>query len=279
MPGVTGDIGCSIDFYPTILDAAKVPQKADPQIDGISLLPLSNRAELKPREIYWHYPHYANQGSRPGGAIRRGDYKLIRHYEDGRLELYDVKRDISENRNLVAEQPAVVQELARSLASWQEQVGAKMPMPNPDYKPNPQDKDGLITMHARTALVTGSQLRFEPLPHKNTLGFWTNKDDLAAFDFTVEKPGAFTVEVLQGCGKGNGGAEVELLLSGPGIDRPTPLLNFTVKDTGGFQNFEAREVGAIKLDKAGRHTLLVVPKTKPGVAVMDLRQIILKPVQ
>jgi hypothetical protein len=145
-----------------------------------------------------------------------------------------------------------------------------MPTPSPDYKPNPPNKDGVITLPARTALVSGVQLRFEPLPHKNTLGFWTNKDDYATFDFTVENPGTFAVEVLQGCGKGSGGAEVELAV---GDEKVT----FTVKDTGGFQNFEARAVGTLKLEKAGRHALTVKAKTKPGVAVMDLRQIVLKP--
>src|SRR5262249_43317329 len=150
------------------------------------------------------------------------------------------------------------------------QVGAKMPTPNPDYKPNPPSKDGVITMHARTALVKGVQLRYEPLPHKDTLGFWTNKDDYATFDFTVEKAGTFTVEVLQGCGAKSGGAEVELAVG-------DEKLTFTVKDTGGFQNFEAREVGSLKIEKTGLHTLTVKAKTKPGVAVMDLRQIVLKP--
>ena len=54
-------------------------------------------------------------------------------------------------------------------------------------------------------------------------------------------------------------------------------LTFTVKDTGGFQNFEAREVGTVKLEKPGRYTLAVKAKTKPGAAVMDLRQVVLKP--
>jgi len=74
---------------------------------------------------------------------------------------------------------------------------------------------------------------------------------------------------LQGCGKGSGGAEVELAVG----DRK---VTFTVKDTGGFQAFEAREVGTLKLDAPGRHTLTVKAKTKPGVAVMDLRQVVLK---
>jgi arylsulfatase A len=118
--------------------------------------------------------------------------------------------------------------------------------------------------------VHGVQLRFEPLPHKNTLGFWTMKDDWAEFPFTVEKPGAFAVEVLQGCGKGSGGAEVELATA-------SEKLAFTVKDTGGFQAFEARKVGSLKFDTPGRYALSVKARTKPGPAVMDLRQIVLTP--
>jgi arylsulfatase A-like enzyme len=268
-PGtVTDQVACSIDFYDTILEATGA--KAESKRDGVSLLPVFRGEKLAERAIYWHYPHYSNQGGKPGGAVRRGDYKLIEHYEDGRRELFDVKRDISESRNLILEKPTIADELAASLDAWRKEAGAKMPVPNPDYRPNPPNKDGVITMHARTALVTGVQLRFEPLPHKNTLGFWTNKDDFATFEFTAEKPGTFTVEVLQGCGKGSGGAEVELAVG-------DEKLTFTVKDTGGFQNFEAREVGTLKIEKAGRHTLTVRAKTKPHVAVMDLRQIVLKP--
>src|SRR5207245_996842 len=99
-----------------------------------------------------------NQGSRPGGAVRSGDYKLIEFYEDGRRELFDVKKDISESRNLAVEKPEIVKELAAKLDAWRKDVGAKMPVPNPDYKPNPPNKDGTITMHARTALVSGVML-------------------------------------------------------------------------------------------------------------------------
>jgi hypothetical protein len=134
-------------------------------------------------------------------------------------------------------------------------------------------------MHARTALVYGTQLRFEPLPHKNTLGFWTRPDDYATFDFTVAKPGTFTVEILQGCGKASGGSEVMISLGEPGGAATGGSVTFTVKETGGFQNFEAREVGTLKVEKPGRYTQTVKPKSKPGPAVMDLRQIVLKPVK
>jgi arylsulfatase A len=265
---VTDQVACSIDFFPTILELCGI--KSAGKFDGMSLLPIFKGEKLADRAIYWHYPHYANQGGRSGGAVRRGDYKLIEFYEDDRRELFDVKKDISESRNLIIEKPGIVKELSEMLDSWRKEVGARMPTPNPNYKPNPQAKDATITMHARSAQVSGVMLRYEPLPHKDTLGFWVNKDDYATFDFTVEKPGTFTVEVLQGCGAKSGGSEVELAVG-------EEKLVFRVKETGGFQNFEAREVGTLKLEKPGRYTLTVRAKTKPGGAVMDLRQIVLKP--
>jgi arylsulfatase A-like enzyme len=273
-PGtVTDQVACSIDFFPTILEAAGVsrdPEGSENKIDGISLRPVFEGKELRRSTLFWHYPHYANQGGKPGGAVRLNEYKLVEFYEDGRRELFNLKKDPSESRNLAAEEKELTENMAWLLSQFRKKVGARMPTPNPEYVPNPPAKDGTITLPARTASVHGVMLRYEPLPHKNTLGFWVNKDDFASFEFTVEKPGAFTVEVLQGCGKGSGGAEVELAVGDQKV-------TFTVKDTGGFQNFEARDVGTLKLDKPGRHTLTVKAKTKPGVAVMDLRQIVLKP--
>ncbi len=274
-PGtVTSEVACSIDLFDTILEATARGTKDQPDAvgtrDGRSLVPIFGGEKMKERPIFWHYPHYANQGSRPGGAVRRGNWKLIEYYEDGRRELFDLSKDLSESRNLIAQKSDVATELAAELDKWRKEVGAQMPTPNPDYKPNPPNKDGVITLHARTALVTGPMLRYEPLPHKTTLGFWVNKDDYASFDFTTEGRGTFAVEVLQGCGKGSGGAEVELAVG-------DSKLTFAVKDTGGFQAFEARDVGTLKVEKAGRHSLTVKAKTKPGGAVMDLRQIVLKP--
>lgn len=267
-PGTVVDqVAGSIDLFPTLCEAAGLK---DAKADGVSLRSSFTGKGLGDRALYWHYPHYSNQGGKPCGAVRSGDYKLIEFYEDGRRELFDVRKDLFESRNLIADKPAVAKELAAKLAAWRTAVGATMPTPNPAYTPNPPAKDGMITLPARTATVRGVMLRYEPLPHKNTLGFWVNKDDSAAFEFTVVAPGKYTVEVLQGCGKGSGGAEVELAVG-------DQALTFTVKDTGGFQAFEAREVGTLTFNKPGRHTLTVRAKTKPGAAVMDLREVVLKP--
>lgn len=112
-------------------------------------------------------------------------------------------------------------------------------------------------------------MRYEPQPKKNTIGYWTRKDDWVSWDFDVAHPGRFEVIALQGCGKGSGGSRVEFRVG-------DQILGMTVQDTGGFQNFVERKIGALRLTE-GRHTLSVKPLTKPGLAVMDLRQVLLVP--
>jgi arylsulfatase A len=260
----------SIDFFPTILEMCGVRSEA--AVDGVSLVPLLRGNEALPRDaLFWHYPHYSNQGGKPGAAVRAGDWKLIEFYEHGRRELYNLRADLSESRNLAEEQPDTVRQLAERLDAWRRAVGAQMMRPNPDYVPNPQAADGTVTLPARTADVQGVQLRYEPLPHKNTLGFWTRAEDAASWDFQLTKPGTFAVEVVQGCGKGQGGSEVEVAVAGQ-------TLRFTVEDTGHFQNFKPRDIGEIRLDRPGRYTLMVKPRRKAANAVMDLRAVRLKPV-
>lgn len=135
-----------------------------------------------------------------------------------------------------------------------------------------QAEDGEVLLHARDVAIHGTTVRYEPQPHKNTVGYWTKVEDWVSWDFALSRPGTFQVEILQGCGKGSGGAEVEF-----SVGRQT--LKTTVKDTGGFQNFAPRDIGELQLEKPGRYTLSVKPKTKPGIAVMDLRQVKLTPVK
>lgn len=268
-PTVTSAAACSIDLFPTITEACLGKPATD--VDGISLLPLLERGEAVPaRDLFWHYPHYANQGSRPGAAVRSGEFKLIEFYESGRRELFNVVQDVGEGRNLAVAQPDLVKELSAKLDAWRKQVDAQMMTPNPNYVPNPQAADGTITLPAARADVFGVMLRFEPLPHKNTLGYWVQPDDWASWEFQVTKPGKFEIEALQGCGTGSGGSEVEFAVG----DQKVVM---TVQDTGHFQNFVRRNIGTIEINKPGRHTLTVKPLKKPGVAVMDLRQVKLSP--
>jgi arylsulfatase A-like enzyme len=116
----------STDFYPTILDMAGLPLKTDQHLDGVSLVPLLKGGTRIDRDaLYWHYPHYANQGGFPGGAIRMGDWKLIERFEDGRIHLYDLGRDIGEREDLASQYPERVEQMRNKLHAWYKKVDAK----------------------------------------------------------------------------------------------------------------------------------------------------------
>lgn len=99
----------------------------------ISALFAEPQAHLSRDALYWHYPHFSNQGGRPGGAVRHGDWKLIENYEFGDLELYNLKQDVGESRNLADAQPERAKRMLEMLVAWRQRVGANMPVPNPDY--------------------------------------------------------------------------------------------------------------------------------------------------
>ncbi|MCX7047038.1 MAG: sulfatase [Candidatus Sumerlaeota bacterium] len=126
----------STDFYPTFLDMAGAPLKPQQHCDGVSLAALLKEGKVPNRKaLFWHYPHYGNQGGSPGGAVRCGDYKLIEFYEDNRVELYNLKEDIGEKNDLAVKMLDKAKELRMMLADWRKSVNATMPTPNPDYKP------------------------------------------------------------------------------------------------------------------------------------------------
>jgi len=88
---------------------------------------------LRREAIFWHYPHYHGQGATPYGAIRSGDWRLIEFYDDGHRELYNLREDIGETRNLAASRADLAKSLWKKLADWRREVGAQMPTPNPNY--------------------------------------------------------------------------------------------------------------------------------------------------
>ena len=264
------EVGGQDTWQVAVLGLAAVSEEA--QDARVRLERQDAKASLPREALYWHYPHYSNQVSKPGAAIRAGEWKLIEFYEDGRRELFNVGKNAGEGQNMIADQPAIAKELGDKLDAWRKEVGAQMMTENPNYTPGPQDKQGVITLHARHASVHGIMLRYEPLPHKDTLGYWVRADDWASFEFTVTTPGKFEIEALQGCGKGSGGSEVNF-----GVGEQ--VVKMVVEDTGHFQNFKPRVIGQITIEKAGRYTLTVKPQKKPGVAVMDLRAVTLKPVK
>lgn len=129
----------SIDYLPTIVDMAGRGARAGDTVDGKSIVPLLRGAD-KPSAwtrdaLYWHYPHYHPGGATPYSAIRVGDWKLIEFFEDGHVELYNLKADQAETRDLAALEKNRVADLRARLQAWRKSVGAQLPTPNPDYDP------------------------------------------------------------------------------------------------------------------------------------------------
>lgn len=131
-PGVIRPGGCdetpviSTDFYPTLLDLADLPAKPNQHLDGVSLSPiLKNIGTIKRKNLFWHYPHYSNQGGFPGGVIRSGNWKLIERFEDGRTHLFDLDKDIHERSDLAKRHPKIVKKMRMNLHNWYKEVDAK----------------------------------------------------------------------------------------------------------------------------------------------------------
>lgn len=122
------------DLMPTLLDL--VGLRAPRGLDGVSFARRLTGARKPPsRPMFWHFPHYTNQGGRPGGVARVGDWKLIENYEDGNVELYNLRQDSGEANDLAAREPGRAAALKQKLAAWRRSVGAQMNTPNPDFDP------------------------------------------------------------------------------------------------------------------------------------------------
>jgi arylsulfatase A-like enzyme len=116
----------STDFYPTLLEMAGLPLRPEQHADGTSLVPvLRGDSSLGREALFWHYPHYSNQGGFPGGAIRRGEWKLIEGYEEGRVRLFNLERDLGERNNVAGRHPERVDRMRARLHEWYEEVDAR----------------------------------------------------------------------------------------------------------------------------------------------------------
>lgn len=142
------------------------------------------------------------------------------------------------------------------------------------YRPN---KEGELVLPAHGAVVHGEKLRYEPQPHKNTVGYWQNEKDWCEWNVSLPAQQKYDVYILQGCGEGQGGSTVQVIAG-------DQKLEFAVEDTGHFQNFKERYLGRLLLmpdradSGASPQTIKLVPIHKAKGAVMDVRQLRLVPV-
>ena len=137
-PGVTkGDVtdipATGMDFYPTILELAGLPLNKTQHVDGQSLVSVLRGGTMKERPLFWHYPHYGNQGGEPSAIMIDGDWKLIHYFEDDRSELYNIVEDVGEQNSVAADHADRVVSMKSALKEWQAEIGVSYPSKNPTY--------------------------------------------------------------------------------------------------------------------------------------------------
>ena len=133
----------SIDLFPTFCEAAGVALPRNRAIDGKSLLPLlKQEGSLERDALFWHFPHYRGRDVVPYSIVRAGDWKLIKQYDGKPCELFNLKKDPYETKDLSEAEPERVRALDQRLSSWLKEVNAKVPKENPDYDPGwkPQER-------------------------------------------------------------------------------------------------------------------------------------------
>jgi arylsulfatase A len=122
------------DLFPTLAAVTNSNISSISNIDGVNIAPLLfGDQTLKRDALYWHYPHYHSEGATPYSSIREGDYKLISFYENGKIELFNLKNDLSEQNNLIDKEPKMAAMLLKKLTAWKHKTGAQDPLINPKY--------------------------------------------------------------------------------------------------------------------------------------------------
>jgi arylsulfatase A-like enzyme len=155
--GSTTDVLASgIDWYPTLLDLCGIAIPKKQKVDGISLVSTLRQKASPARPLFWHYPHYGNQGGEPCSIIMEGDWKLIHYLETGQDELYDLGKDIGEQNDLLTKHPKLAKEMHARLDQWLKQTNAKFPVPDKQFDSAKRDARW---KHMKTGMKAGLENR------------------------------------------------------------------------------------------------------------------------
>lgn len=164
------------DFYPTLLDLAGIEPLPEQHIDGISLKPILEGKEMDiERPLFWHYPHYGNQGGNPSSIIREKNWKLIHYWEDSSEELYDLTLDGSEQSNVVDAHPEIAKDLKKKLMDWLKEVGANMPSPDSEYDTKLAEKRHNSMVNEKWPALEAQRMEFLSEDFKPNEDWWGSK--------------------------------------------------------------------------------------------------------
>lgn len=156
------------DLFPTLLELANIPNKTP--VDGKSLIPLMKDNPFEERPLFWHYPHYGNQGGDPSAIIRKGEWKLIHYFEDGKNELYHLGKDVGETTDVFDQNSALGISLKNELENWLKTTEAKIPEMDPLHNEE-EEKEWLLQHKQKMKLKVEQRRAFQLDPN-----YLPNKD-------------------------------------------------------------------------------------------------------
>jgi arylsulfatase A-like enzyme len=164
------------DFYPSLLDLANVPLIPEQHVDGISLKPLleGNNLNMK-RPLYWHYPHYGNQGGEPTSIIQQDELKLIHYWEDGHEELYKLPSTEHDSLNVISRHPEIAKNLSDKLMLWLKEVNAKFPAKDTEYDKAKAEKRRLNTINNKWPALEQHRMKVLSKDFQPNENWWQSK--------------------------------------------------------------------------------------------------------
>ena len=312
-PGVVSEVPVVLtDLMPTLMEAAGLDiAKTTGPLDGVGLGKFLAGGAAPTRALFWHFPNYTNQGGRPAGAVRDGEWKLVLDEESGGAELFNLTTDPGEKQDVSKMESARADAMKAKLEAWRKSVGAQMPAPNATFDPALhrkayEDTDvSRIERGASAAEVREKLTEWRAAMNTVLRGRGARvtpaKGDirLHAKDATVHgtqaryedasyknvigfwtKPEDWVSWDFDVAKAGRYEVEIQQGCSGGGSEVAVEIagqtLTFIVENTGHFQSMILRTIGAVELP-AGKAVLAVKPRIKKGGAVMDLRRVVLRP--
>ena len=175
-PGSSCDVPVTgTDFYPTLLEMVRQPARPKQHVDGLSLVPLLKGESIPSRPLFWHYPHYGNQGGEPSSIIRDKNWKLIYYYEDKRSELYDLSSDQGEQKDLSDSNPKLTHQLRQRLFDWMKETGARKPVLNPKFNGQRYQQQQIQTRERTLPNLEAQAQRFLR-PDYSPKGWWGSEN-------------------------------------------------------------------------------------------------------
>ncbi|TNJ44982.1 sulfatase [Tamlana fucoidanivorans] len=164
------------DFYPTLLDLANAPLNPEQHVDGLSLKPLLEGKELEvTRPLYWHYPHYGNQGGEPASIIQYEGWKLIHYWEDGHEELYKLPSEEHDHLNVIDTNTKLANQLSEKLMQWLQSVGANYPVKDSEYDAEAHKKWHLNNVSKKLPSLETQRIETLSKDFKPNENWWKSK--------------------------------------------------------------------------------------------------------